>query len=152
MPLTRVYLPLTVADVRALGDSGLLDRVPLTAHAVTDEVRSADPSGDEEAWEYTALCEAADHAAALRLAPGDPRVVAAADVEPGCVEPDCVEPPRTQEAVAGSSVRLTDAVPRRRIASFHVDGAGSTDEDELLWYDVTELSALLEAFGDPAVT
>jgi hypothetical protein len=43
-----------------------------------------------------------------------------------------------------SAVTVSQPVPMQRIASFHVDEHDVADEDELLWYDVTELEALLD--------
>jgi len=40
-------------------------------------------------------------------------------------------------------VSISDAVALRQIASFHVDGNAFQDE-ELLWYDVTELPVVLD--------
>jgi hypothetical protein len=39
-------------------------------------------------------------------------------------------------------VSISDSVALKRIASFHVDGDVSQDDD-LLWYDVTELPVVL---------
>jgi len=42
-----------------------------------------------------------------------------------------------------SAVFISEPVAFNRIASFHVDGDNSSEDDELLWYDVTELPAIL---------
>ena len=43
-----------------------------------------------------------------------------------------------------SAVTVSQPVPMQRIASFHVDEKDVADDDELLWYDVTELDGLLD--------
>jgi len=67
------------------------------------------------------------------------RVVAAADVDESWV------------AVANgggvaSAITVSEPVPLQRIASFHVDETDVAADDELLWYDVTELTGLLDLF------
>ncbi len=134
MSQTRVYLPLAWSDLRALADGRPVGPAPVPAHAVTELVERAQPGADEEDWEYTALCDAAEQAGGRRDAPAHRRVVAAADVDPGWVG---------EAEGALSSVVLTAPVPLRLIVSLHVDEVGGGPEDELLWYDVTELKALL---------
>jgi hypothetical protein len=137
MSLTRIYLPLNAARLRELAQSRVVGPVPLAAHGVTDGVRSADPTGDEEEWEYVALGEAAE-ASAAGLPPGERRrVVAAADVEDSWVS-------AADGGAPASAVTVSQPVPMQRIASFHVDENDVADDDELLWYDVTELPALLD--------
>jgi hypothetical protein len=137
MSLTRIYLPLNAARLRELATSRVLGPAPLTAHGVTGSVRAGDPNGDQEGWEYLALGEAAE-ASAASLPPGERRrVVAAADVDGSWVTaPDA-------DGVA-SAVTVSQPVPMQRIASFHVDEKDVADDDELLWYDVTELDGLLD--------
>ena len=139
MTLTRIYLPLNAARLRELAAGGVIAGRPLRAHAVTEAVRAAQPSGDEEEREYTALCDAAS-SSRLLLEPGETRrIVAAADVSSSLVHE---EPPA--EAGTPSTVLVTEAVPLKRVASFHVDEDGAGEEEELLWYDATELDVLVE--------
>jgi hypothetical protein len=135
MTLTRVYLPLDAEALRALARTRELDGVPLPAHGVTDALRAAQPAGDEDELEYAALWAAADACTAR----GARRVVAAADVDPAWLDP----------APAGgsgdvSALVVTEPVPLQRIASFHVDETGGSEDDELSWYDATELPVLLD--------
>ena len=136
MSLTRIYLPLSAARLRELASSRVLGPGPLPAHGVTGSVRAGDPNGEQEGWEYVALGEAAE-ASAASLPPGERRrVVVAADVDDSWVTAADVD------GVA-SAVTVSQPVPMQRIASFHVDEKDVADDDELLWYDVTELEALL---------
>ena len=137
MSLTRIYLPLNAARLRELASSRVLGPEPLPAHGVTGSIRAGDPTGDQEEWEYVALGEAAE-ASAVSLPSGERRrVVAAADVDDSWVTA------ADADGVA-SAVTVSQPVPMQRIASFHVDEKDVADDDELLWYDVTELEALLD--------
>ena len=64
MSLTRIYLPLNAVRLRELAESRVVGPSPLAAHGVTDGVRAADPTGDDEECEYVALSEAAQASAA----------------------------------------------------------------------------------------
>jgi hypothetical protein len=131
---TRIYLPLDPAGVRRLAADREAGPAPLRAFAVTDRIERALPDGDEELWEYAALAEAAD-AASLAAGPGDRRVVAAADVEPGWVN---------VEGDSGATVVVREPVPLARFVAFHVDeNAGDEGTRDLLWYDATELEEVL---------
>ncbi|HWC23265.1 MAG TPA: hypothetical protein VG502_13285 [Flexivirga sp.] len=138
--LTRTYLPLDAAELRALDETGALPERTRTAFAVTDRLRAALPSEDDEGLEYFATQDAATDAAARDL-----RVIASVDVDDDVVT-------ELPEADAASAVRITGAPPRRRVASFHVlDPAGERDVDvdlELSWYDATELPLVREALAD----
>jgi hypothetical protein len=137
MSLTRIYLPLNAARLRELASSRVLGPGPLPAHGVTGSIRADDPNGDQEEWEYIALGEAAEASAASLPSGERRRVVAAADVDDSWVSA------ADSDGVA-SAVTVSQPVPMQRIASFHVDEHDVADEDELLWYDVTELEALLD--------
>lgn len=137
MSLTRVYLPLSAAGLRRLAQARTLEPAP--AFAVTEEVRAADPTGDEEAWEYAALADAVDAAGELREGEDGRRVVAAADVEETAVGPAAGTPD-----LAPSAVTVSEVVPLSAVVSFHVDeDTGAEDLDDLLWYDVTELDEVV---------
>jgi len=139
MSLTRIYLPLNAVRLRELAESRVVGPPPLAAHGVTDDVRAADPTGDDEEWEYVALGEAA-RASADGLPAGERRrVVAAADVDESWVA-------AADGGSVASAVTVSEPVPLQRIASFHVDETDVADDDELLWYDVTELTGLLDLF------
>lgn len=135
MNQTRIYVPLAPAALRRLVAERSL-APPLHAHSVTERVERTYLGADEEEWEYAALCDAADAAGLLRESPGARRVVAAADVDPGWVE-------LAKDTDTESAVVVAEEVPLRRVVAFHVDEAGGTDDDELLWYDATELDEVL---------
>ncbi|HZM76738.1 MAG TPA: hypothetical protein VFC19_13480 [Candidatus Limnocylindrales bacterium] len=164
--LVRVYLPATIPLVAALRDGDELSRPPGAVHAVTPPLREWYTEGDEEELEYVAFSRAAQEALRLlRADPGAPRrrVVISADV------------PEAQISIGSqdlgtSEVKLGGPVPKRAIASFHIDDreaeadvaaaanaveeavAGdpdaqftvdSAEDHELLWYAPEELDDLL---------
>jgi hypothetical protein len=133
MTQTRVYLPLTPDMVRDLAQSRRIAPAPVAAHAVTPRLERALSGAEEEEREYAALCDAAEASGALSAGTVVRRVVAAADVDPSWVEI------RGDSSPGLSSVSVTEPVPLRLVASFHVDEVPGRNEEELLWYDVTEL-------------
>jgi len=162
----RVYLPATTTTLRDLIDTGELGPAPLTAFAVTPELRAWYRDSDLEELEYAALLEAAR--GSLRLLDGDPgaaprRAVVAADV------PDDELTPRPD--LDRAVVRVSTPVPMKLVAAVHLDGPdaekavadavavvleadlGSEDAKfvvdgaeghELLWYASQEVGALLD--------
>ncbi len=129
----RAYLPLVLSELTGVIAGGRLPQ--RTGYAVTTALRSWDPAADEEDLEFEAMCQALD--AARELGAGR-RVVASADVRDS--------PGTSQDA------RLDDVldVELRDVVSFHVEeaeGAVGAGYDDLLWYDVTELSELVRAEG-----
>jgi hypothetical protein len=161
----RVYLPGTVQTLQVLVDNREL-RPPLTAFAVTPELREWYVDDDADELEFAAMLEAAR--GSLRLLDEDRtvprrRVVIAAEVPEGAValRPD----------LDRAAVRVAVPVPLRLVAAVHVDGpdaepavAAAADaileadlggEDaqfvvdeaeghELLWYASQEVAPLLE--------
>lgn len=128
---TRVYVPVSVADLVALVNEGRLAG-PLRAHAVTEELRSSWPEADEDTWEYAALMAAA---AASRPTTAGRRRVVAADVR--LVEPDPGEDPTT--------VMLPGDVTWKGVAAAHVDtGDGAHEDDDLAWFASQEIAHLLD--------
>lgn len=130
--------------LRGLSATGALEGAPLTAHAVTDVVQGAAPNASQDELEYAVLNDAAITSGAMR-GPGESRrIVAAADVSS-----DLLGPAAAENSVVESAVSVTGSIPLQRIASFHVDGdaaAGddSAEDEDLLWYDVTELPVVLD--------
>ncbi|HET7761088.1 MAG TPA: hypothetical protein VFL46_01930 [Phycicoccus sp.] len=131
MPLARVSLVATAADLDALAAGRPLGPAPLAAHAVTPALGRPGLTTDEEELEHLAWVAAAEEA--VGVAAGGRRVVVSADVEAGSVShPTSPEVP--------SRVELTEPVLRRQVVSLHVDEEpGAADPADLLWYDVTEL-------------
>jgi hypothetical protein len=142
MSLTRIYVPLTPSMVRALADTREIAPAPIPAHAVTQRLERARPTADEEEREYAALSEAAEAAGALSAGSVVRRVVVAADVDSTWVDPR-----RGEGSDVLSTVDVTQPVPLRLVASFHVDEVPGQDDDELLWYDVTELPEVVRLTG-----
>ncbi|WP_127842508.1 DUF6912 family protein [Actinomyces wuliandei] len=154
----RVFLPATVADLRAETLS------PRLAHAATPALAQALPEEDQEGLEASASLCAADASLLLLAQPGaarhaDRRVVIAADAVDATVrelEPD-------QDVVPGT-VEVTVAVGWQDVAAIFVDdaqvqadvrAARQGDEEaferaaqaDLLWYDVSERDHLADELG-----
>lgn len=162
----RVYVPATTRILRALVDDGELGPVPLTAFAVTPELREWYTDGDIDELEYAALLEAAR--GSLRLLDEDPTSVRRRAVVAAEVPDDQVDVrPDLDRAV----VRVTAPIPLRLVAAVHLDGPeaekavraaadavleaelGSDDAKflldeaeghEMLWYASQEVGRLLE--------
>ena len=116
MPAVRVYVPAGRAELDELATTGELSAgrgTPREAYAVTPALAEAGAGHDQEDLEYTAFCDAVDAAGRRRVAPGDRRVVVAADAEPQWVV--------ARGGTPVSRVVLTSGVPLGRIASFHID-------------------------------
>ena len=135
--MTRIYVPLNASGLRSLSTNGAVQGAPIPAHAVTEALRASDPTAAQDEWEYAALNDAAQTSGALLPAGESRRIVAAADVSS-----DLVGPAELGDSDVESAVSISDPVPLKRIASIHVDGDVSQDDD-LLWYDVTELPVVL---------
>jgi hypothetical protein len=142
MPLTRVYLPLTSADLTALAEGRPLGPAPRRAHAVTPALGKPGLVTDEEELEHAAWVAAAEEAVEAGAAPRR-RVIAAADVDAAIVvHPTSPDVP--------SRVEVSAPIERRRIVSFHVDDEpGATEATDLLWYDVTELADVRALVDQP---
>ena len=143
MPLTRVYLPLTPADLTGLAEGRPLGPAPRNAHAVTPALGKPGLVTDEEELEHAAWVAAAEEAIGAPGSAPRRRVIAAADVDAAIVvHPTSPDVP--------SRVEVAAPVERRRIVSFHVDEvAGSTEPTDLLWYDVTELADVRALVDQP---
>jgi hypothetical protein len=143
MPLTRVYLPLTPADLTGLAEGRPLGPAPRNAHAVTPSLGKPGLVTDEEELEHAAWVAATVEAIAAPGSAPRRRVIAAADVDAAIVvHPTSPDVP--------SRVEVAAPVERRRIVSFHVDEvAGSTEPTDLLWYDVTELADVRALVDQP---
>jgi NTE family protein len=135
--MTRIYIPLNASGLRSLSTDGALGGAPFPAHAVTPAMLASTPNAAQDELEYAALNDAARTSATLLTAGERRRIVAAADVSS-----ECVGPAEPDDSDVESAVSIDDAVVLKRIASFHVDGDASRDDD-LLWYDVTELPVVL---------
>ncbi len=133
MPLTRVYLPLSPADLDDLAQGRAVGPAPRPAHAVTAALGRPGMGTDTEALEHAAWLAAAAEAVAAADEGRRRRVIGSADVDAATVaHPTAADVP--------SRVELSAPLERRRFVSFHVDEEpGSTDAADLLWYDVTEL-------------
>ena len=138
MTVTRIYVPLNASMLRSLDKERVLRGAPFHAHAVTEAVRAAARAAGQDEWEYTALSDAVRGSAALLTSRESRRIVAAADVES-----EVVGSPAPGSFIDESAVSISESVVLSRIASFHIDGDDSSEDDELLWYDVTELPAIL---------
>jgi len=160
----RVYVAATLPILADLARTGVLP-APLTGHAVTPGLREWYTEGDEEELEYVAFVRAAQ--GSLELLHADPaaprrRVVVSADVPTVTA---------VSSELGDSQVRIGAAVPLAAIAALHCDSTDATDvvaaaadaviaaeagdpdaqftldsaeDEDLEWYDVTELGQLVE--------
>lgn len=139
MATVRCYVPVSPVQLAQLLQERQLPGT-LTAYSVTPEVRTGNPAGDTEEWEYAALQDAA----ADRVASAAPVIVAAVDIGSDRVD---------DSAAQGSRVSVT-GIDLPRVAALHLgDDVVSGDatnvpdastEIELSWYDTTELAHVLE--------
>lgn len=118
----RAYLAAGESGVRELRETGSLTA---PAYVVTAAMRAAEPTADEEDLEYDAARLAEEE---LRRT-GAVVVVVAADVPEACVGED----PRLD----------VGTVPASSVVSFHVAEHGAPAEEELLWFDASELEDVL---------
>lgn len=120
----RAYVPATWTDLAAVPETGVA--APRVAFIVDDAIRTLDPEGDEESWEFLAFVFAAQTSAVVVAADADlpaRRVVISVDVPAGDLQP--VTGPGAApagEAVPGRVV-LAAAVPPTAVAAVHVDDA-----------------------------
>ena len=143
MPLARIYLPLTSADLTDLAEGRPVGPAPLAAHAVTPLLGRTGLVVDEEELEHAAWLAATREASGLTQGGSVRRVIAAADVDVALVlhptDPD-----------VPSRVTVAAPIERRRVVSFHIDEhAGDTEPTDLLWYDVTELADVRDLVDTP---
>lgn len=148
MRARRIYLPLTHEQLRDLAAERVIPApaqgyAPLAPARGETRVDSRTSAAAEDA-EYLAFAAAAGHAAALPG--GRRRVVAAADAP----ERSLREVPAAAPSAVG--VVTTEDLPLHLVVSLHIDeGApaaeGAAGDLDLLWYDITELDAVLEGLG-----
>lgn len=161
----RVYVPSTPTALAAVHREARVAPAPISAYAVTDDLRTWVASTDDEELEYAATLLAGRASLALLGVEegGLPRrVVLAAEV------PDAI----VSEApdLGPGAVLVDGTIPVKRIASVHVDAADAeadvraaaavaraaddgdaaaealveaVEEHELLWYAVQELGDLI---------
>ena len=142
---TRVYLPVSSADLTTLAADGRLPAGPggtRRAHAVTSALTQAHPSVDEEDLEYLAFCDAARSA----VPDHPPRLVLAGDVEAAEVLADTGGAGQKHPR---SAVEVRGQVAVRQVVSVHVEDlvgppSGPGELPDFLWYDVTELDSVVD--------
>ncbi|MDI2131430.1 DUF6912 family protein [Yinghuangia seranimata] len=153
----RVYVPSTPAALAALHRAAAVEPAPVSAVAVTAELRAWCGTEDDEELEYAATVLAGR--ASLGLLAGEEgagprRVVLAAEVPDGIVSevPD----------LGPGAVLVDGTVPLKRVASIHMDAADAepavraaladpsdealveaVEEHELMWYATQELGGLV---------
>ncbi len=133
----RVYLPLTSDQVHDLATHGRLAARPVVAFAVTSRLRAQQPGEDDEALEYAALLAAAAWSDGIRGSKKLRRVIAAGDLPAAVVTEAGVTAAR-----GAAEVTIAEPVTLRQLVSFHVD-ENPRPEADLMWYDVTEVTAVL---------
>ena len=116
----RIYIPVTLSGLRTVVTEREVRPQGGTVFGVTDDLRQEYADADDEELEYLAMSDAARACLRLLAAAADEppmRVVIAADV----VAAESM--PHRDRAAA----RITDPVPWKQIASFHLDGAEAAD-------------------------
>lgn len=168
----RLYVPTTLDELADAAASPAWTIEPRAAHAVTAQLREAEPDEDLEGWEFLAALEAADDSLALIAGLGDvprQRVVVTVEVPDSSVCVIGVVPTEStpDDAPAPSAVEIVETVPDVEIICAHVDepdaaadivaviSAVDDDDDDaltnaldalsqrgLLWYDRSELASI----------
>jgi len=129
----RVYVPSTLpllAEALSAKSVGLA-----TAVEVDDDIRLAEPEGDDEAHEYLAFLRAVDASA---------RLVSGLDL-----------PLRRRVVIALDVAALTADAPWKSVAAVHVDEAPvdfsqREIDDDLLWFAPAEVAELLASEPVPS--
>ena len=116
----RIYVPTTVAGLAALHSTGRLAPAPLSAHAVTPELRRSWSAADDEELEYAVLMAAAfDSLRLIAATCGEPRrVVVVAEADDADVTASGDE----------TAVSVRVEVPISRCSAVHVDDADAEGE------------------------
>ncbi|HSE09432.1 MAG TPA: hypothetical protein VLB29_12265 [Nocardioidaceae bacterium] len=115
---TRVYVPCSLSRLRGVLVSGGVGPVPILAHAVTDDVRSALADLGEEEWEYAVLTAAAQDSLGLIGEDDTPRrVVLVAEAESVSM----------LDGAEGSVVEIDEVLPLRKIVAVHVDSEDAVE-------------------------
>ncbi len=165
----RVYIPATVAMLRALNAKGEVAAIGDTAFALTPALRESYATGTAEELEYAAMTEAARASLRLLVAEeaDDPdgtlprRAVISADVEDATLRPDLdhavvrLAGPVPIALVAAVHLDTEDAEPAVRAAAAVIDEAdlgdpdaeftlGDAEDHELAWYATEELPFLID--------
>lgn len=144
----RVYLRVDRQGLEVLAAGDALPTAGQRAYAVTDLVRAAFPGQDEEELEYEAMCVAAESVPdGASGTAGPARVVVVATDLPAAQVRDLMSPAGAAGPVAAQdayAVELAGPLRRAEVVSVHAQDDARDPDAELLWYDVSELSALVE--------
>ena len=144
MPLTRVYLPLTPADLTGLAEGRPLGPAPRNAHAVTPALGKPGLVTDEEELEHAAWVAATEEA----LAGARSRAAAAGHRGGRRRRRHRGAPDLTRRAVARRGRRPPSSAAAS-CRSTSTRWPGSTEPTDLLWYDVTELADVRALVDQP---
>lgn len=165
----RVYLAVNLFHLHALVSSGRFDPAGVPVFAVTSAVRVAEPTQDEEEGEYDAFVLASRAGAACVASTvmgaagsrdsGLGRVVVVSADLPSPAVQDMITAgvftryAGTQEAqsslgglphdLTGYEVAVSGLVNLADVVAFHLADPASDPDEELAWYDVSELSDVL---------
>ena len=114
----RIYLPVTMNELRGLHANSRLAPSPLAAHAITADFLAATAEIDDEEREYQALMAAANESLQLIASTvGEPRrVVISADVDDQYVH--------RRRGVA-TAVEVSTEISLRQCSSVHIDEVGA---------------------------
>ncbi|HYO86311.1 MAG TPA: hypothetical protein VES01_07670 [Dermatophilaceae bacterium] len=173
MTRRRVYLAVDLIHLRALVASGRFDPAGVPVFAVTSAVRLAEPTQDEQEGEYDAFVLASRAGAAcvastVMGAAGSRNsglgrvVVVSADLPTPAVR-DAIatgvlarypgnevaegSPGRLRHDLTGYEVAVGGFVNLADVVAIHLADPASDPDEELAWYDVSELSDVLTQLG-----
>lgn len=130
MAYARVFVPASLAGLTELARTGTLPAG--TGYTATARLAAALPDLDEEELDYQAMCDAVEAAGRPR---GGRRIVVACDV-PALALTDADDD-------SGTLVTMPAGIEHTRLAALFVDDPGAGDDEELSWYDVTELADVI---------
>lgn len=142
MTRRRVYVPLTADGLTGLATSRQAGPAPVHGFSAPGGAsEQAAEQVEHEAW------LAAAGAARSLVSVGARRVIGSADVDSALIEELAVIQPGSlgRPPVPAGPVRVVVGapIPLRHFVSFHVDEEPEGVDEDLLWYDVTELSEVL---------
>ncbi|MDO5502669.1 MAG: hypothetical protein Q4G67_05785 [Actinomycetia bacterium] len=142
----RVYFALTHDQLQTLADerelpSGLEG---FTAVEIAGVDARLSPAAAREEAEFVAFSAAAGPDSGSGAGGAARRIVLSADLPRASLQD------RPDFADGALGVVTTEVLPLRLVASVHIDEAGTGEQPaELLWFDVTELEAVIEELAGP---
>ncbi len=146
MSRRRVYLPADADDLRIIVAGQPWPMTGRAAFAVTQAARLAFADDDEEDLEYDAFLCASRHGTRPEPEAGSGLVVSL-DVEAELVDDTPAQITQGHADQHGFVVAVRGEAAVTQVVAIHAPDPAGGPDDELLWYDVSEASALLSDLG-----